>query len=120
MGIAGVRTKLTAFASSGMLAAGSGFMVIDVDSYERGGVCWVITGSTQYGRAYADPKAVPNALPYYRALAKEGDVVYRISPESGKSSPFSFDFSFNYYPLSYDRPGPEIVIYKLHNCDTAG
>jgi hypothetical protein len=26
---------------------------------------------------------------------------------------FSFDFSFNSYPLSFDRPGPEIVIYRL-------
>ena len=23
--------------------------------------------------------------------------------------PFSFDYSFNYYPLTYERPGPEIV-----------
>ena len=27
--------------------------------------------------------------------------------------PFSFDYSFNYYPLTYERPGPEIVIYRL-------
>ena len=26
---------------------------------------------------------------------------------------FSFDFSFNSYPLSFERPGPEIVIYRL-------
>ena len=26
---------------------------------------------------------------------------------------FSFDFSFNSYPLAYERPGPEIVIYRL-------
>jgi hypothetical protein len=26
---------------------------------------------------------------------------------------FSFDFSFNAYPLSFSRPGPEIVIYRL-------
>ena len=30
--------------------------------------------------------------------------------------PFSFDSSFNYYPLSYERPGPEIVIYRLRKC----
>ena len=26
-----------------------------VGAYERGGFCWVVTGSTQFGRAYADP-----------------------------------------------------------------
>ena len=30
-----------------------------IGSYERGGFCWVVTGSTQYGRAYADPQEVP-------------------------------------------------------------
>jgi hypothetical protein len=30
--------------------------------------------------------------------------------------PFSFDFSFNYYPLQYDRPGPEIDVYRLRDC----
>ena len=33
--------------------------------------------------------------------------------------PFSFDYSFNYYPLTYERPGPEIVIYRLHGGDCA-
>ena len=30
--------------------------------------------------------------------------------------PFSFDYSFNYYPLAYARPGPEIVVYRLRDC----
>ena len=37
-----------------------------VDAYERGGYCWVVTGSTQYGRALAAPGEVPNAIAYYR------------------------------------------------------
>jgi hypothetical protein len=88
-----------------------------VRSYADGGFCYVVTGSTQYGRAYADPKDVPTALRYYDELRKQGEVVFRTSP-SGRSVPFSFDYSFNYYPLTYDRPGPEIVIYRLHgeNC----
>jgi hypothetical protein len=88
-------------------------------SYERGGFCWVVTGSTQYGRAYADPRAVPNALRYYDELRRRGDVVYRVSPygRDGERVPFSFDFSFDYYPLTYERPGPEIVIYRLRDCD---
>ena len=52
-------------------------------------------------------------MPYYRELAKVAKPVLKVSPESGKSSPFSFDYSFNYYPLAYDRPGPEIVISRL-------
>ena len=30
--------------------------------YERNGYCWVVSGSTQSGRAFADPKAVPLAI----------------------------------------------------------
>ncbi len=29
---------------------------------------------------------------------------------------FNFDLSYNYYPTAYDRPGPEIWIYRLNNC----
>jgi hypothetical protein len=51
-----------------------------VGSYERGGFCFVVTGSTQYGRAYADPQDVPYALRYYDELRRRGDVVFRTSP----------------------------------------
>ena len=44
-----------------------------------------------------------------RALAKIRD---RKAPV-----PFSFDFSFNAYPLAYERPGPEIRIHRLHDCE---
>jgi hypothetical protein len=85
-----------------------------IGNYTRGGFCWVITGSTQYGRALADPDEVPDALAYYDELRRRGEVVYRISPYGEGDVPFSFDYSFNYYPLDYERPGPEIVIYRLH------
>ena len=55
---------------------------------------------------------MPDALRYYDELKRRGEVVFRASP-SGENVPFSFDYSFNYYPLTYDRPGPEIVIYRL-------
>ena len=48
--------------------------------YERAGYCWVVSGSTQSGRAFADPRAVPLAIAYYAALARQGEVVYRASP----------------------------------------
>jgi hypothetical protein len=84
--------------------------------YERNGYCWVISGTTQSGRAFADPQAVPQAIAYYAALAKQGEVVYRASPYShGRDRVgFDFDWSFDYYPLAYYRPGPEMTVYRLH------
>ncbi len=92
-----------------------------VTDYEESGYCWVVTGSNQFGRAYADPQEVPDAIRYYDELRKRGEVVYRISPHGRDSQrvPFSFDYSFNYYPLTYERPGPEIVIYRLDGGDCA-
>src|SRR5262249_2600272 len=84
--------------------------------YERHGYCWVISGSTESGRAFADPKAVPLAIAYYRALAKDSEVVYRSSPYATGRGPvaFSFDWSFNSYPPAYRRPGPDMTVYRLH------
>jgi Dolichyl-phosphate-mannose-protein mannosyltransferase len=84
--------------------------------YERNGYCWVVSGTTQSGRAFADPKAVPQAIAYYAALAKQGEVVYRASPYAHGENRvgFDFDWSFDYYPLAYHRPGPEMTVYRLH------
>jgi hypothetical protein len=89
-----------------------------VGSYERGGYCWVVTGSTQFGRALAEPAEVPNAIRYYDELRRRGEVVARFSPYDAGAGPvdFSFDDSFNARPLAYARPGPEIVVYKLRDC----
>jgi 4-amino-4-deoxy-L-arabinose transferase-like glycosyltransferase len=84
--------------------------------YESNSYCWVVSGSTQAGRAFADSQAVPQAIAYYAALAKQGEVVYRASPYShGRNRvAFDFDWSFDYYPLAYYRPGPEMTVYRLH------
>jgi hypothetical protein len=84
-------------------------------AYARGGYCWVVTGSTQYGRAFAEPDEVPDAIRYYAALEREAELVYEVRPDTGGRGrqPFSYDFSFNAYPLSYDRMGPEVRIYRL-------
>jgi hypothetical protein len=84
--------------------------------YEAHRYCWVVSGSTQSGRAFADPEAVPQAIAYYRELARQGEVVYRASPYTRGHSPvpFGFDWSFDYYPLAYHRPGPQITVYRLH------
>jgi len=83
--------------------------------YEQQGYCWVITGSTESGRALVHPRAAPLAAAYYRALAATAQAVYHISPYSTGSAPpaFNFDWSFDYYPLAYHSPGPEMTIYRL-------
>jgi 4-amino-4-deoxy-L-arabinose transferase-like glycosyltransferase len=86
-----------------------------VSLYERDGYCWVVTGSTEQGRAQVDPAAVPQAIAYYAALAAAGKKVFVGSPfvKGTSSLPFNFDWSFEYYPLAYARPGPLVTIYRL-------
>jgi Dolichyl-phosphate-mannose-protein mannosyltransferase len=86
-----------------------------IDYYQAHRYCWVVSGSTESGRALADPRAVPRALAYYRELARRGEVVYRASPYARGQGPaaFGFDWSFDYYPLAYERPGPEMTVYRL-------
>ena len=83
--------------------------------YEQQGACWVLSGSTQSGRALTDPHAVPGALAYYKALASQAQLVYRISPYAhGRHvGSLNFDWSFDYYPLAYRHPGPELLVYRL-------
>ena len=87
-----------------------------LDYYQQHGYCFVVSGSTESGRAFADPRAVPQAVAYYRALQRQGEVVFRASPYGRGQGPvaFGFDWSFDYYPLAYHRPGPSMTIYRLH------
>jgi hypothetical protein len=87
-----------------------------VGYYLAHGYCYLVSGSTQSGRAYADPAAVPAAIAYYRTLAEHSTVVFRASPYAPGSAPvpFGFDWSFDYYPLAYRRPGPAVTVYQLH------
>ncbi|MGH2905067.1 MAG: ArnT family glycosyltransferase [Solirubrobacteraceae bacterium] len=86
-----------------------------VDYYERHGYCWVVSGYTQSGRALANPRLVPGAVGYYRELARRGEVAYHVSPYSSGSDhvAFNFDWTFDYYPLAFHRPGPEMTVYRL-------
>ena len=86
-----------------------------VDRYEKEGWCYVVSGSTQRGRAEVAPKEVPQAIAYYKALEQRADVVFHASPYRKGAGPvaFNFDWSFDYYPLAYARPGPEMTIYRL-------
>jgi hypothetical protein len=86
-----------------------------LSEYESSGYCWVVIGSLQAGRSFAQPKLAPAALAYYAALANGGRLVYHVTPfTSGLHSvPFSFDWSIDYYPRQYSRPGPEMSVYRL-------
>jgi len=94
-----------------------------VDSYERDGYCHVVVGSTQRGRAEAEPEQVPRAIAYYEELARRADVVHEVSPYAEGEGPvkFNFDWTFDYYPRAFERPGPDITIYRLRGgkCSTA-
>jgi hypothetical protein len=86
-----------------------------LDSYVARGYCWVVLGSLQAGRAFAQPQDAPEAVAYYAALAMRAKLVYHVSPFSASAHPvpFSFDWSIDYYPRQYSRPGPEMSIYRL-------
>jgi Dolichyl-phosphate-mannose-protein mannosyltransferase len=116
-----------------LLAAGQRRYVV-VDQYERTlrpallneyvdqGYCWLVIGSLQAGRAFAQPKAAPRAVDYYAALAKAAHLVYHVSPfgSSTNAVPFSFDWSIDYYPRQYRRPGPEMSVYQLRGGKCTG
>jgi Dolichyl-phosphate-mannose-protein mannosyltransferase len=93
-----------------------------VDRYEKQGWCYVVSGSTQRGRAEAEPHEVPKAIAYYRELERRSDLVFRASPYRDGAGPveFNFDWSFDYYPLAYARPGPEIRVYRLNGGACSG
>ncbi len=115
--------------SNGTLGIGLG-PIVNIENYERTlqpaliglyenatphPYCWVVSGSTQFGRAQVDPKQVPQALAYYKALQQQGTLVFQATPYSkGKSPiPFNFDWAFDYYPLAYAHPGPVMNVYHL-------
>lgn len=107
------------------------FRYVTIDEYERtlrpalineyvtGGYCWVVVGSLQAGRAFAQPRDAPNAIAYYAALASRGRLMYHVSPfgRGANSVPFNFDWSIDYYPPQYRRPGPEMSVYRLTGGD---
>jgi 4-amino-4-deoxy-L-arabinose transferase-like glycosyltransferase len=93
-----------------------------VAEYQRLGYCLVMASSDYWGPAFADSDEAPGAPAYYRALERQGTVVYSASPWGDLDSPvgpgrdrvgFGFDWSFDFYPMAYTHPGPAVVIYRL-------
>jgi cytochrome c-type biogenesis protein CcmH/NrfF len=87
-----------------------------VDDYRRTGFCLVATMSVIRGRA--ENAALPEALAYYRRLRLESTQLLDLRPyDRGRGPvPLHYDFSYNYYPTAFHRPGPEVKLYRLHDC----
>jgi hypothetical protein len=93
-----------------------------LDRYVANGFCWIVLGSLQAGRAFAQPQDAPAATAYYADLANRSRLVYHISPFSPGAHPipFSFDWSIDYYPRQYHLPGPEMSVYRLRGGECGG
>jgi Dolichyl-phosphate-mannose-protein mannosyltransferase len=100
-----------------------------VRSYLRNGYCWVVASSNYWGLALSDQLIGERAKDYYGALARHGTVRFSASPWGEVGSPggpgkdvvpFDYDFSYDFYPLSYERPGPMVQVYRLHGGDCGG
>jgi 4-amino-4-deoxy-L-arabinose transferase-like glycosyltransferase len=94
-----------------------------VRAYLSHGYCWVVASSNYWGLALEDPVIGDRARSYYGALARHGDVRFSASPWGDADRPggpgedvvpFDYDFSYDFYPLSYRRPGPMVQVYRLH------
>lgn len=88
----------------------------NIDAYRATGFCLVMTTSLIRGRA--ENAKVPQALAYYRRLERESTHLFHASPfkPGAKPVPLHYDFSYDYYPTAYYRPGGIVDIYRLNNC----
>jgi hypothetical protein len=86
-----------------------------IDTYVERGYCWVVVGSSQRGRAEAQPDIAPRAIAYYRDLERRSTLAHEESPYRRGAKPvkFNFDWTFDFYPLAYERPGPVMQVYRL-------
>ncbi|MEP9383516.1 glycosyltransferase family 39 protein [Nocardioides cheoyonin] len=87
-----------------------------VDGYRRDGYCWVMVNSLQRDRGLV--AGLPGARAYYARLERETVQRVVFSPyRPGASAPrFSYDWSFDWYPPAYDRPGPYVELVRLRGC----
>jgi hypothetical protein len=87
-----------------------------IKRFEQHAFCWVVSGTLQSGRAFVQPGEDPQAVAYYRELARVGTLVFEASPYGAGANPvpFGFDWTIDYYPHQYRQPGPVITIYRLN------
>lgn len=87
-----------------------------IDAYRDDGYCWVLVSSHQRDRGLA--AGLSGARAYYERLERETDHTVVFSPYRPGASPpdFSYDMSFNWYPLAFGRPGPYLELRHLTDC----
>jgi hypothetical protein len=92
-----------------------------LDFFRSKGVCWIVSGSSQSGRAFNNPQRVPQAIAYYHALAREAQLRYRLAPFGGPDADnyFQYDFAIDFAPLKFHLPGPTMRVYRLRGCTPA-
>ena len=90
--------------------------VRDIEAYRAGGYCFVVVGSTQKGRGLK--AGLRSSRRYYAALDEASEETVTFSPYRDGADPveFSYDFSFNYAPRAFERPGPVVEIHRLRDC----
>jgi hypothetical protein len=87
----------------------------DIQIYRTLGACWVVSQHTYRERMEELAPAVADA--YYTHLREASDEVRTFSPwRPGTREPLNFDWSFDYYPRAYVRPGTEVTVYHLRDC----
>ena len=88
-----------------------------VDYYEREGYCWVITGSTESGRAFADPQggaAGDRLLPGARRATAKSSTAPRPTRAAAGAGRVQLRLELRLLPARLRRPGPQMTIYRLH------
>jgi Dolichyl-phosphate-mannose-protein mannosyltransferase len=93
-----------------------------LERYRRAGACTVVTMSDVSDRARATTRRRAAVLGYYRALRRQGRVVFRASPYRRGAEPVPFDFDLSthlYVPRAFERPGPDVTVYRLRGCREA-
>ncbi|HEU4974019.1 MAG TPA: glycosyltransferase family 39 protein [Baekduia sp.] len=88
-----------------------------IDRYRQAGFCVVVVMSLVHDRAVGGPGH--RADRYYRRLQRESEVLFHASPYRAGAAPVPFDFDMSthlYYPRAYERPGPDVTVYRLDRC----
>ena len=88
-----------------------------IDSYARGRLLLGRHRLDPVRPRVRGPAGRPGRAPLLRRARKRGDGGVPVAPYGdAQHVPFSFDSSFNYYPLEYERPGPRS---RCIACETA-
>ena len=79
-----------------------------LDSYVNRGYCWVVLGSLQAGRAFAQPQDAPQAVAYYAAAGQPGQarIPREPVPPEGPPGPVQLRLVDRLLPSAIHPSGP--------------